>query len=91
MTDVLTRPTGTTAMLLSIHSNRDIDDLKRQLRDTESEVKAQDRRCEATISAQRRELGAALAEADDARSLANELRDSLQARNKERRLDSMIA
>eukprot|EP00903_Cladosiphon_okamuranus_P013256 g12360.t2 len=57
---------------------RDMDDLKRRLRDTESEVKAQKRRYEAAISAHRRELGAALAEADDARGLANELRDSLQ-------------
>eukprot|EP00752_Nemacystus_decipiens_P008373 g7484.t2 len=57
---------------------RDADDLKRQLRDSESELKAQERRYEGTVAAQRRELRAALAEADDARGLANELRESLQ-------------
>lgn len=66
--------------------NRGADELKRQLRDTESELKAQERRYEGTVSAHRKELGAALAEADDARGLANELRDSLQARNGKRGL-----
>ena len=70
---------------------RGTDELKRQLRDTESELKAQERRFEGTVSAHRRELGAALAEADDARGLANELRDSLQVRNdwKEARLNAI--
>lgn len=64
---------------------RDTDDLKRQLRDKESDVKAHERRFEAAATVHRKELAAALAEGNDAHALAHDLRGSLEVRNNDQR------
>ncbi len=65
-----------------VSSNRETDDLKRQLRDAKLQLDAEERRFEAAQSAHQRELAAAVVEGEDARGMANDLKDSLEVSNK---------
>lgn len=63
---------------LDMRRHRELDDLGRRLRDTETELEAERRRSAASASVHRRELGAALAEGVEARGLTGDLKASLK-------------